>query len=394
MKLSPRRALVPAALALVLLLGLAAAGFTADLLKGVDRRAFERQLDLFVEVVQLVRSEYVDEVKMEKLFSGALSGMLRSLDPYSQFLDAEAYKDLKSDTEGQFGGVGVEVGAKAGVLHVIAPLDESPASRAGLKAGDVIVKIDGEAMRDLPLSDAVHRLRGAPGTHVRLTVMREDSDKLLDFDVKRERIAIRSVKEARILEGGIAYLRLSAFQENTAADFDAAISRLRGEGMTALILDVRNNTGGLLLAAIEVAERFVPAGKTVIATRGRNPKKGQKYVSGNKEPLRLHPLVILVNKGSASGSEILAAAIQDHKLGVIVGQKTFGKASIQTLVPLPDGTAIRMTTSKYETPAGRILHEAGVKPDVEIEPADPNGKDPALDRARSLARELSGVPRA
>ncbi len=353
-----------------------------------DRQSLDRYLDLFVDVVALIRSDYVDEVSLDKLFSGALNGMLRSLDPYSQFLDADAYTELKVDTQGEFGGLGLEISVKGGVLHVIAPLDGSPADEAGLKAGDAIMKIDDAPTRDLTLSDAVKRLRGAAGSQVRLTVMREGENNLREFTVKRAVINVKSVKEAHLTAGGAGYVRLTSFQERSAEDLEEALRKLEGEGMAGLVLDVRNNAGGLLNAAVDVTGKFVPKGNLVVSTRGRSASKVTKFISKAKQPRRRYPLVVLVNKGSASGSEILAGAIQDYGYGTIVGTKTFGKASVQTLIPLPDGTAIRITTSKYYTPKGRLLHELGVTPDIVVEEgSSAGGKDPQLDRAFQVLRE-------
>ncbi len=352
-----------------------------------DRRFLESKTDLFLDVVDLVRAEYVDEVPIDSLFAGALNGMLRSLDPYSQYLDEAAYRELKADTEGEFGGLGLEVSVKGGFLHVISPLDDTPAARAGLLAGDTIVKIDGETTREITLAEAVKRMRGVPGTVIRLTVMREGESQLREIPVTRDRIVVRSIKESKLLEGGVGYVRISAFQENSAADLEKALDSLDAQGMKGLILDVRNNSGGLLSAAKEVAELFVPEGKLIVSTRGRGGKKEVLFVSKNPSPRRISPLVLVADRGSASGSEILAGALQDHKLAVVVGEKTFGKVSVQTLVPLPDGGAVRLTTSKYYTPNGRLLHEVGITPDFPVQGQETaSAKDPALERALEIAR--------
>ncbi|HTL69777.1 MAG TPA: S41 family peptidase [Candidatus Eisenbacteria bacterium] len=376
--------LLPAAFALW-----AAAAFSHEVPGTMQERLrLEEDLNLLVDVLAIIKTEYVDDVPLKKLMGGAMSGMLKALDPYSQFLDEDAYRDLKVDTEGRFGGLGLEVSVKNGHLHVIAPLDDTPAARAGIVAGDTILKLNGESTRDLSLSEAVKRMRGAPGSKLALTVMREGQPKLIEFEIARDTIQVKSVKEARLVDGKTGYIRLSSFQEKSPADFTQAVDGLLAQGMTGLILDVRNNAGGLLSAAVAITERFVPEGEVIVTTRGRNPSKSSKFVSHNKKPYSIRPLIVLVNKGSASGSEIFAGAVQDYRLGTVVGQKTFGKASVQTLIPLPDGSAIRLTTSKYYTPNGRLLHEAGVVPDVAVESDEskpPGGADPVLERAIALA---------
>lgn len=360
--------------------------------KRSERSALAKELDLFLDVMAYIRSDYVDEVPVKKLVQGALSGMLKSLDPYSQFLTADAYKDLKVDTKGEFVGIGIEVSTKGGMLHVISALDGSPAELAGVRAGDAIIKINGEPTRDEALDSAVAKLRGEPGSVVRLTLMRENENQLLELDIPRAMIKVKSIKEAKILDDGIGYVKLSAFQEKSVIDLGSALAELEGKGFHGLILDLRNNAGGLLHSAVEIAEIFVPEGKLIVSTKGRTAARSQQYLSKNRRPKKIEPLVVLVNKGSASGSEILAGALQDHGLATVVGVKTFGKGSIQTLVPLADGTAVRMTTSKYYTPKGRVIHEVGITPDLIVEDADPkDGKDEQLDKAVALIRSAQPV---
>lgn len=350
---------------------------------------FRNELHILSDVFALVQKDYVEEVQPKRLVGGALNGLLTSLDPYSQFLSKEAYEEIQQDTHGEFVGIGVEVTLRGGLLRVIAPLDGSPAQRAGVKPGDAIIKIDEAVTRDMTLNDAVKKMKGPPGTVVKLSLMHEEAHKLFDVSILREVIKIKSVKEAKRLDDGIGYVRLSAFQENSAKDLEEALNSLQSEGMQGLLLDIRNNAGGLLTAAVEVSELFVPEGQLIVSTRGRNPKKNNEYFSKSKKVFTVKPLVILVNKGSASSSEILAGAIQDFKLGTIVGGKTFGKGSIQSLIPLDDGTAIRMTTSRYYTPAGRLIHEKGIAPDVEVEAGeDKEGTDIPLERAIEVLKEL------
>ncbi len=348
-----------------------------------------REMNLFLSVVSLIKSDYVDDISSKKLMDGALKGTLKSLDPYSQFLDAESYEDLKIGTEGKFGGLGLEVGIKGGLLYVISPLDDTPAQLAGIRAGDTIIKIDDEPTRDMALHDAVRKMRGAPGSVVKLTLMREGENKLLDLRVARDVVKIKSIKDAKLLENHVGYIRISAFQEKSAEEFEKALRSLMARGMSGLILDVRNNSGGLLKAAAEVTEKFIPDGKLIVSTKGRNPKKNTQFISQMKRPYEIRPLVVLVNKGSASGSEILAGAIQDYGLGSILGVRTFGKGSVQSLVPLPEGSAIRITTSKYYTPKGRLIHEVGISPDVVVEwKEDKSTPDIQLERALNLVHEL------
>lgn len=351
----------------------------------VTRYEMTQHLDRVLDAMALIKTDYVEEIPYDRMVKGALTGMLKALDPYSQYLDKEAYEDLRADTQGEFGGLGVEVSLKSGFLHVIAPLEGSPAERAGLRAGDVIMKIDDQPIKDTLLHDAVVRLRGEPGTPVKLTLMREGDNQIIDIHVTRELIRVKSVKDARIVEPGIGYLRLAAFQERSPGEVERALQGLDREGAEALILDLRNNAGGLLEAAALITEKFIPKGGVVFTTKGRNPAKNSRVISRTNRPRAYKPLVILVNKGSASGSEILAGAVQDHGLGRVVGVKTYGKGSVQTLLGLPDGNAIRMTTSYYYTPKGRLIHEKGIEPDVHVEEVK-DGEDLPLKTAMDLVR--------
>ena len=353
-----------------------------------EKNILLRQSGVFFNVLLLAKSDYVNEVPTKKLLEGAMNGMLRSLDPYSQFLNAEAYEDLKMDTQGEYAGLGVEISVKGGVLHVIAPLDGSPAEQAGIKAGDAIIKIDDSSTRDISLADAVKKMRGAAGATVKLTILREGDNKVMDILVKRDKVKVKSIREAKLLAGNVGYIRIASFQERSAEDFEEALNSLESQGMTGLILDLRNNAGGLLNSAIEVTEKFIPEGQLIVSTQGRNPKKNTSYLSHNKNPHKPHPLIVLVDKGSASGSEILSGAIQDDHLGTIVGAKTYGKGSVQSLIPLDNGSAIRMTTSRYYTPNGRLIHEIGVIPDVAVEAeGDKKIKDNQLERALAILNE-------
>ncbi|MBU1146899.1 MAG: S41 family peptidase [Candidatus Omnitrophica bacterium] len=326
-----------------------------------------KELELFSDAMSLIRSDYVEEAKSKDLIYGAMKGMLASLDPYSQFMDPDMYKEMKIETEGEFGGIGIVITIKDNLLTIISPIDDTPAHKVGLQAGDKIVKIEDEITRDLTLIEAVKKLRGKPGTDVRVTVLREEERKLLDFTITRSIIKIESIKRVGIVKDGIGYIRLVEFQENTHRDLEIGLRDLEKEGMEGLILDLRNNPGGLLDSAVSVSEKFLEEGKVVVSTKGRVESQNFIFNSKSKKKHLDYPMVVLVNGGSASASEIVAGAIQDHKRGLIMGTKSFGKGSVQTVVPLSDGSAVRLTTSKYFTPSGRSIHGEGIMPDIEVE---------------------------
>ena len=325
-----------------------------------------KELELFEHALSIVRSDYVEEPQAKDLIYGALKGMLGTLDPYSQFLDPDSYTELKVDTEGEFGGLGIEITIKDDLLTVITPIDDTPAYKAGLLAGDRIVKIDGELTRGITLMEAVKKLRGKPKTTVKLTVFHEGETELKEVVLERAIITIQSVREADLVEDHIAYIRLSDFREKTTEDLDAVIKRLEDEQMDSLILDLRNNPGGLLDVAISVSELFLNRHQLIVTTKGRLRNQNQEMRARINGPVSDLPLVVLINEGSASASEIVAGAIQDHHRGVVMGTKSHGKASVQTIFPLKDGSALRLTTSKYFTPSGRSIHGQGIIPDVEV----------------------------
>ncbi|MEW6075361.1 MAG: S41 family peptidase [Candidatus Omnitrophota bacterium] len=328
-----------------------------------------KQVQLFSDAVAIIRSDYVDETDSKELIYGALKGMLNALDPYSQFMDPDDYNELVVETEGKFGGIGIEITIKDGLITVVTPIEDTPAWKAGLKANDKIVKIDNEITRDMTLSDAVKKLRGKPGEAVAMTILRENEKKLLDFKIVRDVIKIRNIKDARILEDKIGYIRLVEFREGTYADLEKALGGLMKQGCVSLILDLRNNPGGLLDVAVRVAEKFLGDGKVIVYTKGRKDSQNLQFVSRNKKPILGMPIVVLINEGSASGSEIVAGALQDYKRAIILGTKSFGKASVQTVVPLSDGSAVRLTTSRYFTPSGKLIHDKGIQPDIIVEEA-------------------------
>ncbi len=325
-----------------------------------------KQLELFSDALSIVQADYVESPEAKPLIYGALKGMLATLDPYSQFLDPDSYNELKIETEGQFGGLGIEITIKDDLLTIITPIDDTPAYKAGLKSGDRIVKIDGEITRGITLLEAVKKLRGKPGTTVALMILREGDNELKDISVTRDIIKIQSVREARILEDHIGYLRLSDFRENTPHDLEEALAKLKADHMDSLVMDLRNNPGGLLDVSVSAVELFLDRQQLIVSTKGRLRSQNLEFRSKRTGMVNDLPLVVLVNEGSASASEIFAGAIQDYHRGVIMGTKSHGKASVQTIFPLKDGSALRLTTSKYYTPAGRMIHGQGIMPDVVV----------------------------
>lgn len=350
----------------------AAIPFQADL---------KKRLNLVSHVAFMIRSSYVQETPDDKLIQGAMSGMMRTLDSYSQYLDPAAYKELKSDTQGKLAGVGIEISTKGGVLHVIAPVDGSPAAEAGILPGDVILKIYGASTKDFSLQEAVRLLRGSPGSRVTLTLLRDGQPAPWDVTIERRVIQVKGVREYKMLESGIGYVRIAEFQEQTATDFKNALIELRRQNAASVIIDLRNNPGGLLHAAVASAEYFLKKGSVIVRTKGRLKEKNREFFSTNTDPYTFKTVLVLVNKGSASAAEIFAGALQDYGLAAVAGKKTYGKGCVQTLTPLSDGSAVRITTSYYYTPKDRLIHEVGIQPDLELadNPMDP--EDPALKAA-------------
>jgi carboxyl-terminal processing protease len=338
------------------------------------------QIELFSYTLTTIQADYVEELTAKDLIYGALKGMLSSLDPHSQFLDPDEYKELKTETQGKFGGLGIEISIRDGLLTVITPIEDTPAWKSGIKAGDRIVKIEGELTRDITLGDAVKKLRGKPGTDVNVTILREDEFKILDFKVTREIIHIQDVKNTQILQDNVGYIRLTEFREDSAKEISKALEELKKQGATALIFDLRNNPGGLLNVAIDITEDFLSEGQTIVSTRGRRESQNIVTKSSNTDHLIDWPMVVLINEGSASGSEIFAGALKDNKRAVIVGTKSFGKGSVQSVIPLPDGSGLRLTTSKYYTPSGASIHEKGINPDILVEEAPITKEDEEKDK--------------
>jgi carboxyl-terminal processing protease len=375
---------------LLLVLTLSLGGTVAS--KSTESGATYEQLRLFTEVLSIVQNQYVDEVPPKELIYSAIKGTLRGLDPHSSFLDPESYREMQVETSGSFGGLGIEITLRDDVLTVVAPIEGTPAHRAGLQPGDRIVKIDGLITKDMQLADAVKRMRGRPGSKVTISVVREGWAEPKDFDIVREQIRVQSVR-THDLGNGIAYLRLRQFQEQTSHDVEGALDRFAKAGAKALVLDLRNNPGGLLTSAVEVTEKFIDDGKLVVYTEGRVRNQNMRFSAHAKKAYSSLPMVILVNQGSASASEIVAGALQDYGRAVVVGTQTFGKGSVQTIIPLSDGSGLRLTTAKYFTPKGRSIHGKGITPDIVVElPKDPAGAapkpPPSLDPLEELKKDI------
>ena len=374
----------------LLIITVAAVGISIGRLSvsGVSAAAGEgyEELKTFTEVMSMVKKHYVEEVKTKDLIYGAIRGMLSSLDPHSSFMPPDAFKDMQAETKGEFGGLGIQVGIKDKSLTVIAPIEDTPASRAGIKAGDKIVSINKESTKDMSMEDAVSKMRGAPKTSVTIGIMREGSAEEIDFTLTREIIKIKSVK-SKMLEGKIAYVKVTQFQEQTAADLATALDKLNAEKFTAIILDLRNNPGGLLNSSIDVSGQFLPKGKLVVYIKSRNGEKAEFLTEGDKPYVQ--PMVVLVNQGSASASEIVAGALKDWNRAVILGTQTFGKGSVQTVIPLSDGAGVRLTTAKYYTAKGTSIQNTGITPDIVLKLASKNGaKEHPVLREKDLARHL------
>ncbi|KPK08265.1 MAG: peptidase S41, partial [Betaproteobacteria bacterium SG8_39] len=361
------------------------------------------ELRAFSEVFGAIKQNYVETVEDKKLITEAINGMLTGLDPHSAYLDAEAFKELQVGTQGQFGGLGIEVGMEDGFVKVVSPIEDTPAFRAGVKPGDLIVKIDETPVKGMTLSDAVKRMRGKPGTQITLTISRRGESQPLLVTLTRAVIRVRSVK-SKIIEPGYGWVRVSQFQESTSEYLVRHLAGLYKQGpLKGLVLDLRNDPGGLLHGAVAISAAFLPADVLVVSTDGRASDSKRKYhasaddymrgggddVMKNLPPeIKKVPMVVLVNGGSASASEIVAGALQDHKRATVMGTQTFGKGSVQTIMPLGNNTAIKLTTARYFTPSGRSIQAKGITPDITVqEPGDPGGRIREADLQRHLESE-------
>jgi carboxyl-terminal processing protease len=345
--------------------------FTSGVHHGVtaQEETYEK-LKVFTEVLSIVQTNYVDDVNSKDLLYGAVRGMLETLDPHSSFLTPDNFKEMQVETQGSFGGLGIEITVKDRHLTVVSPIEGTPADRAGLHAGDRIVRIDDKPTKDLTLMEAVRRLRGPKGTKVTIGVLREGWAEPRDFEIVREVIQVRSVRSKDLGEG-VGYIRVNSFQERTGKDLERAIEQLMKGGGKAFVLDLRNNPGGLLNQAVFVSDLFLDKGQLIVYTSGRMKNQDLRFTAEHSNGFPKFPMVVLVNGGSASASEIVAGALQDHKRAVVLGTKTFGKGSVQTVIPLSDGSGLRLTTAKYFTPKGRSIHGTGIEPDIVVEPPRP-----------------------
>ncbi|MCW5556765.1 MAG: S41 family peptidase [Verrucomicrobiae bacterium] len=350
--------------------------FEASAAKDKSDDAYE-QLELFSRVLERVRRDYADGDKLtyEELVHGALKGMLNSLDPHSEFMEPVAFDELKEDTEGEFSGVGMQVSQREDQLVVLAPMEDTPAFEAGILSGDRIVRIDGKSTEGFSVGDAVKLLRGGAGTKVTVTIERPGTPEPRDVPLVRQRIQVYTAKDLHnrrefpLDDSKIGYVRLTQFGEKTSEELEEALRKLESQGMKALILDLRGNPGGLLDQAVSVSEKFVEKGRPIVSTRGRNPGNDverRASGSGRKRVADKLPMAILINGGSASASEIVSGALQDLKRAVVVGEQSFGKGSVQSVMPLPDGSALRLTTAKYYTPSQKVIHGQGITPDITV----------------------------
>ncbi len=372
--------------------------------RGAEKDSAYPSLELFSSVLEKVRNEYVDGKKLtyQELVYGALKGMINTLDPHSEFMEPEKYNELQNDTEGKFGGLGIMIEMKDNYVTVLAPMEDTPGSRAGILAGDRIIKIDGKSAEKLGLQDAVDHLRGDPGTDVTLTVLRPSTAKVIDFKLTRAEIKVDMVKDINnkkefpLADDKIGYVRLVQFGEKTSDDLETAIHKLKDQGMEAFILDLRGNPGGLLDQAVDVCSKFLPRHQLVVSTEGQNTVTDSKvfYANGHGDELNGMPMVVLVNFDSASASEIVSGCLQDLHRGVVMGQKTFGKGSVQSIIPLQDGSALRLTTAKYYTPSHKVIHGQGITPDCIVPIPDEEAQSIELKWRRPSLETLSEADRA
>ena len=362
--MSRRRRSLTGVLALIAVLAvLFSGGRGVTKVDAVGKDSSYENLQTFTNILAIVQKNYVDEVTTEQLVEGAINGMLTSLDPHSAYLTPELYKELQVDTKGSFGGLGIEITMRNSVLTVVSPIEDTPAYKAGVKAGDMIIKIDGQFTKDMTLVDAVKKMRGPKGSKVILSIKREGVNEIFDVSLTREVIKIQSVK-SKTLEKGYHYIRITQFQERTDSDVERVLEQWTREGaIEGIVMDLRNDPGGLLTQAVKIADTFLDSGM-IVYTDGRLENQKQKYFARRPGSYMDFPMVVLVNGGTASASEIVAGALQDHKRAIILGTQTFGKGSVQTILPLDDNSALRLTTARYYTPNGRSIQATGIVPDI------------------------------
>ncbi len=354
-----------------------------------EERAPLESLRQFAEVFTRIKQSYVEEVDDDELVRYAIRGMLEGLDPHSDFVIEDEYEELQENTSGEFGGLGIEVGMEDGFIKVISPIDDTPAAKAGVKAGDLIIRLDDKPVKGMTLNEAVDLMRGKPGTTITLTILRDAADAPVVIEIERDVIRVKSVK-GRLLENAYAYVRISNFQQHTAKDMVKRIDSLREESegpLKGLILDLRNNPGGVLNSAVAVSDAFITEGE-IVYTEGRTKSSMSRFAAKPDDILDGAPMVVLVNEGSASASEIVAGALQDHQRAIIIGRTTFGKGSVQTVIPVDDKSAVKITTARYFTPKGRSIQAEGIVPDIELQPLTVELKEKKLALVRES--ELSG----
>jgi carboxyl-terminal processing protease len=386
-----RKWLGPAIVVIIFFAGFISGDLTASRQSAQATVAYGK-LKAFGDVLSTVQASYVEEPNVDELVNGAIKGMLQTLDPHSSYLTPEMLKQVEVETKGVFGGLGIEIGVKDGVLTVIAPIEDTPAFRAGLQAGDKIVRIESEPTREMNVMDAVKRLRGEPGTQVTIWIVREGLSEPRSFTITRDIIKIKSVK-SKPMGDGIGYVKLTQFQQDTDGDLEKALQTLTKEkgGLKGLVLDLRNNPGGLLDQAVKVADKFVESG-LIVYTDGRIENQKFKYFAHKDGTYLGFPMVVLVNAGSASASEIVAGALQDHGRAILLGMPTFGKGSVQTIIPMEDGSAIRLTTARYYTPNGRSIQAKGIEPDISVTDGREAAEGhPGPLREKDIERHLRGI---
>ena len=326
-----------------------------------------QKIDLFGEVLENIKKEYVDEVDEAEMMDSAINGVLQSLDPYSAYMSPELFKEMQTDTRGEFGGLGIEIGMEAGVVKVISPIDDTPAAKAGIKAGDYIVKIGGEQVQGKSLLEAVKLMRGPVGTSIDLSIRRKNIKKPLEFKIVRKIIEVQSVSSRVIGEDNLGYIRLKSFNENSDRQFLKSVKKFEKKpNLKGYVLDLRNNPGGLLTQAINITDFFLEEGE-IVSTKGRKVSETRKFFARKGDEIKGKPIVVLINNGSASASEIFAGALKDHKRAIILGENSYGKGSVQSIIPLKNGGGMRLTISKYYLPSGKSISEVGVAPDIFIE---------------------------
>ena len=385
----------------VFLIGVLVGSGRSQKLSALPNSMYE-DLKVFTDVIGYIQKDYVEETKSKDLSYGAIKGMLETLDPHSAFMPPNMYKEMQEETKGRFEGLGIEITIKDGILTVVSPIEDTPAFKAGILAGDQIIKIDGDSTKNFTLMDSVKRLRGPRGSKVTITIMREGFTKPKEFTLVRDVIPVRSVRH-ELLEKNYGYIRISQFQEKTDGEFEKAMKALEEESkgtLRGLILDLRNNPGGLLDQAVKISDRFIDSG-LIVSVEGRKEDQRIKFYAHPDGQLSRYPLVVLVNGGSASGAEIVAGAIQDHGRGILLGTHTFGKGSVQTIIPLKDGSGLRLTTARYYTPNGRSIQAKGIVPDFIVNPSRPEEEKetvvPKLPSEKDLERHLmdseKGMPK-